>query len=102
MTAPANHFSSPKSFFTLAQITLIVIAAFRFVRLLPDWVGGVPPAYPGQYEGRLLFAITIAAIGGATLLAVGMRTSTRQGRIAYWALLAIATAAMVVQMVTGL
>lgn len=101
MTAPANRFTSPQSVLTLATSALIVIAVFRFLRLLPDWIGGVPPAYPGQYEGRLLFTIAIAAMGGATLLGLGWSTSTRRSRIAYWTLLALATAAFVVQVVTG-
>lgn len=102
MTAPANQIASAKAFWTVVTVALIVIVTFRFLRLLPNWIGGVPPAYAGQYEGRMLFAITIASTGVATLLAVSGRTRSRGGRLAYGVLLVVAVVALAVQMMTGL
>ena len=83
------------------QLTLLLIAAVlvRLAVIVPPWVTGTPPAYPWQYEGRLLFTITIVGILGAVLLAKRPVFHTSRGKIAYWLSLGGAIAAMVVDAV---
>jgi hypothetical protein len=80
------------------QLTLLLIAAVlvRLALIVPRWVTGTPPAYPGQYEGRLLVTITMVGILGAALLAKRPVFHTSRGKIAYWGLLGVAIVAMVV------
>ena len=99
---PANQMSTTKSTLVVAQVALMAIATYRLLRLLPDWIGDVPPAYTGQYEGRLLFAIMILGIGAASLLVMSARARTPYGRLAYWGFIAIAASALLVQVVMGL
>ena len=80
------------------QLTLLLIAIVlvRLALIVPRWVAGTPPTYPWQYEGRLLFTITMVGILGATLLAKRPVSHTSRGKIAYWLLLGGAIGAMVV------
>ena len=87
------------------SITLCtVLIAFEFLRLgltLRRWTQGEAPDYPGQYESRLLSAITGITLMGAVLVAQSGRYRTPAGRIAYWTLLGGALVALAAQMLTG-
>lgn len=89
---------SYRPFLIVTQIAIMTIATARFLWLLPSWLRGVPPAFPGQYEGRLYFAVNILGLGGATLLAACGRATTTRGRLAYRSLLSLAIAALIWQM----
>ena len=90
--AESSGFLAPRSRIgVLLAIAVIVIAAFRVVQIVPDWLSGAAPAYPGQYASRLLNALTIVGIMGATLVNRG----TSRGRVAHWVLLATALGSLV-------
>ena len=81
-----------------------VLIAIEFLRLgltLHRWMQGGAPDYPGQYESRLLSAITGITLMGAVLVAQSGRYRTPVGRIAYWTLLGGALVALAAQMLTG-
>lgn len=80
---------------------LIAVAVFRVLQIAPDWASGTAPAYPGQYEGRVLSSITIVGIMGATLISEAAKRTTMRGRIGYWALLAVAMLSLAVQASKG-
>ncbi|CAN5377335.1 hypothetical protein BH09GEM1_BH09GEM1_05290 [soil metagenome] len=56
-------------------------AIWRLALILPRWVNGAPPAYPGQFGGRLRFAITMIGFAGSLLAGQGSFGQTRRGRV---------------------
>lgn len=63
-------------------------AIWRFALILPPWINGQSPAYPGQFGGRLRFAIILTGIAGSALLGQSAMGHTRRGkRLARLALL---------------
>lgn len=69
---------------------LIAFVVFRVLWITPAWVMGTPPAYPGEFQARLLGSIPIVGIMGALLVAQSPVRGSTRGRLAYWALLGVA------------
>lgn len=82
-------------------VLLIIASLGRLAVVLPDWLAGAPPAYPGQYERRLFSVLTSVPLLSAVLLMQGTgRTAPMRGRqVAVWVLLAISVIAMLVDAV---
>ncbi len=83
------------------QLTLVLIAivVVRLALIVPRWVTGTPPAYPMQYEGRLLFTIAVVGILSASLLSKRALLNNARGKAAYWMLLGAAITALVIDAV---
>lgn len=69
---------------------VIAFAVFRVLQITPGWVMGAPPAYPGEYQARLLGSMPIVFIMAAVLVNKGPARSSTPRQVAYWALLATA------------
>lgn len=88
-----------------ARQTVVVCCALLAVELLLDvptlihWTQGAPPAYPHQYESRLLSSLTLISIMGALLVTRSRRYYTSSGRVLCWLLLAVAAVALAVQVI---
>ena len=71
---------------------VILAEVVRVLQVVPRWIAGTPPAFPGQYENRLLNALVGIGLVGAVLVGQSAFRHTTRGRIAYWALLGAACA----------
>jgi hypothetical protein len=80
---------------------LIAVELLRVVPALSRWIEGAAPAYPGQYESRLLNAVSGVSLMGALLIALSARYRTSVGRLVYWSLLGCSLLALVAQMLGG-
>jgi len=49
-------------------LLLIVVSLGRLAVVVPNWVGGAAPAYPGQYESRLFNFLAFVPVLSAVLL----------------------------------
>jgi hypothetical protein len=99
MTAPAEVTRRV----TLTRVlcaALIVGEVVRVLQIAPRWIAGSPPAFPGQYESRLLNAVVGVGILGAVLVGQSAGRHTTRGRIAYWGLLGVACVVVAGQMIT--
>jgi hypothetical protein len=81
---------------TAFSATLIGIQLLRFALVLPDWIRDDAPAYPGQYEGRLLNSITTVGILAAVIISRSTVFKTAAGRLGYWLLLGSGLASQLV------
>jgi hypothetical protein len=87
-------------FFICVCVALIVIQGWRVVEVAPRWLGGLPPAYPGQYQRRSLdAAIALGLVGAAIVSALTGRVS-RRAQFAFWSLLTAGAVALVAQWLT--
>ena len=89
--------------FQLFGLLLVIASLGRLVTVVPDWVGGEPPAYPGQYERRLFGALTSVPLMSAFLLTQRREQGapTRGRRALVWALLAISVIALILDVLRG-
>ena len=78
---------------------LIVASLGRLALVVPDWLAGAPPAYPGLYERQLFGVLTRVPLLSAVLLMqrTGKGAPARGRQAVVWALLAISVIAMVVE-----
>ena len=75
---------------------MVVILA-RLAMVVPGWMSGAPPAYPGQYLRRLYLALAMVPLLCVTLLGI-TASRNRQPlwrRVLPWVLLAVSVVAMV-------
>ena len=49
---------SPRTLLLAAAFVLISIQLLRLLAIVPDWLAGVAPSYPGKYESRASSALT--------------------------------------------
>lgn len=82
-------------------VAFIALEAWRFIAIVPHWLQGLPPAYPGQYETRLLSAASGMGLVGALLVSRVFDRASRRAQSAYWGLLVLAGAAFAVQLATN-
>lgn len=78
---------------------LVVGEVVRLLQIAPRWIAGTPPAFPGQYESRLLSALVGVGILGAVLVGQSGSRHTTRGRIAHWGLLGAACVVFAAQMI---
>jgi hypothetical protein len=81
---------------------LIAVNAWSVVSILPDWILGRPPQYPGQFEGRLLAAIIGIGIIASVLTGTTAFGRTGRGRVTSYALLAFSLGALALKAYSGL
>ena len=84
-------------------LLLIVVSLGRLAVVVPSWVGGAAPAYPGQYEHRLLGVLTSVPLLSVVLLMQrgAHGAPARRRPVLAWALLAISVIAMLVDASRG-
>lgn len=78
---------------------LIVAKLVRLAVILPDWLSGAPPAYPGQYERQLFSVLTSVPLLSAVLLMQPTRNGApaRARLVLAWTLLAASVIAMIAE-----
>jgi hypothetical protein len=86
--------------FVCACVALIAIQGWRLLEIVPRWLGGLPPAYPGQYQRRSLDVAIAVGLMGAVLVRQLTGRVSRRAQFAYWSLLAVGAAAFVAQWLT--
>jgi hypothetical protein len=94
---------SPQHGLRVLGLPMIAVLLVRLVLVVPDWVAGVAPVYPGQYERRLRGALTSVPLLSAVQLVLWSTPSApsrRRVRLA-WALLAMSVMAVLVDVVRG-
>jgi hypothetical protein len=91
--------SSMRTGLMVFGVLLILASLGRLALVLPDWLAGAPPAYPGQYERRLFSVLTSVPLLSAVLLmqSTGNTAPVRRRHAIAWALLAISVSAMIVE-----
>ena len=78
---------------------LIAVDVLLNVPVLLQWARGTPPLYPGQYQSRLLSALTLVGIMGAMLVMLSHHYHTARGRFVCWLLLGVAVLALASQVI---
>ena len=94
---------SPSRSITWNQWFCLALIAFQlawFSTLLPQWLRGDPPAYPGQYETRLLNSLTMVGILSAAFVSQHPIFKTTLGRALYWLSLGMGIAALITDVIT--
>jgi hypothetical protein len=91
----------PRRAHRLACLLLIGWQLVWLGQVVPGWIRGAPPAYPGQYVGRLLNAVTGVGIVVAVLVSQSASFKTSRGRFVYWFCFAIAMASLAAQVITN-
>ena len=89
----------PRTAYRALCAALIAVQIGRVLQIAPRWSAGAPPAYPGQYERRLLNAIISVSILGAVLVGDSSARNSTRGRLAYWGLLSVAVVVLVAQVI---
>lgn len=64
--------------FRVLLAALLVANLVRLAMVVPRWAAGEPPVYPGQYVGRLSFAVSHVSMLTAVLLTVGQARLSRR------------------------
>lgn len=92
-----------RAFVFVFGVLSITITLGRLAVLVPDWLVGVPPAYPDQYARRLLSALTtVPLVSAVLLLHLGRNGAPTRGRLMLvGALLTLGIAAMVLDVIRG-
>jgi hypothetical protein len=98
MTAPEN-LAFPRAIDRVLPVALICAEVVRVLQIVPRWIAGTPPTFPGQYESRLLNALVGIGILGAVLVGQSANRHSVRGRIAYWSLLGVSCAVFIWQIV---
>jgi hypothetical protein len=89
----------PRRGLQLACLLLIGGQLLWLGQVVPRWIRGAAPAYPSQYQGRLLSVITGTGIMVAVLASQSASFKTPRGRFVYWFCLACAMASLAVQVI---
>ena len=79
-------------------LLLIVVHLGGLAVMVPDWVGGAAPAYPGQYENRIFGVLTLVPMLSAVqLIQRNAPRAPNWGRLTLtYALLALGVISMLV------
>lgn len=89
------------TFHRVLCVALIAVWAFRLFQIVPNWIAGTPPTYPGQYMRRLLGSASGISLLGAVLINTSSARHTLRGRLGYWMLMGIALAILFGEVITG-
>jgi hypothetical protein len=92
--------SPTRRFVWVVGLLIIAVEMARLVQIVPRWAAGSAPAYPGQYEARLLNALELVPLMVAVL--VNSRPSRRLTVrwFLVWGLLIVSVGALVFQAAT--
>jgi hypothetical protein len=93
--------SSRRRIYRTLCVALMAWPVARVLQIIPEWVTGARPAYPGQYLSRLLNAVIMVGILGSVLVGQSDARATRRGIVTSWILLAAAIAALVAAAASG-
>ena len=99
MTSARTETSPPRRWHRVAWLLLIGAQLLWLGQVVPRWIRGAPPAFPGQYVERLLNAATNIGIAASVLVSQGSASRTPRGRFFYWLSLAVAMASLVGQLI---
>jgi hypothetical protein len=87
-------------FFICVCLVPIVSQGWRFLEIVPRWLGDLPPAYPGQYQVRALGAAVALGLAGAAIVSALTGRVSRRAQFAFWSLLTAGAVALVAQWAT--
>jgi hypothetical protein len=89
---------SPQLWLQVLLVLLIAVSLGRLAIVVPEWAAGDAPAFPGQYERRLLGTLATVPLLSAVLLNMrsGIAPTSRTRRVLIWTLLGAAVLALLV------